>query len=433
MNQTNQTIPVEDQIFELQSNLEKTQWTLRDMATMGALIASIHDLEKILSVVMEMSIRMVEGEVGLIQLHENDELVTRVNWGVDDAIIKSIIYKDEEDIASYCFNKQEAVIETDFNQKLDYGPKIKSFLALPIKSRARCHGTILIINKSSGDSFTETDKSNLEMLMNFAAVSIDNSILLKESLARQKYEQELEIARQIQETILPDREAKIEGVDIGTAYFPAREVGGDFYDMITINESDFLFVIGDVSNKGVPAAMVMSAASAIIKTQLDRDLSVNPAKLVARLNNTLCSGIIKSHQMFITLFIARFNMDKRKLVYCNAGHLPPLLKKAVNGEIVELRSGGTFVGQFPDLEFKQGEISFEIGDSIFAFTDGLTEAENVSGEFFGMERARQVFSSIKDVTPGEFCVKVKEWINRFAEGASEDTVDDFTLVNLRIN
>jgi len=432
MTQANQTISVEDQIFELQSNLEKTRWTLRDMATMGALIASIHDLEKILSVVMEMSIRTVEGEVGLIQLSENNELVTRVNWGVDDAIIKSIIYKDNEDISSYCYNKQEAIIEADFNHKLEFGPKIKSFLALPIQSRAHCHGTVLIINKSTGDSFSEIDMSNLEMLMNFAAVSIDNSLLLKESLERQKFEQEMEIARQIQETILPDREAKIDGVDIGTAYFPAREVGGDFYDMIEINASDFLFVIGDVSNKGVPAAMVMSAASAIIKAQLDRDPSVNPAKLVARLNNILCSGIIKSHQMFITLFIARFNMEKRKLAYCNAGHLPPLFKKSENDEIVELKSGGTFVGQFPDLDFKQGEITFNTGDSIFAFTDGLTEAENVSGELFGTERVKQVFSTVKDVTPGEFCIRVKEWINRYAEGASEDTVDDFTLVNLRI-
>jgi sigma-B regulation protein RsbU (phosphoserine phosphatase) len=428
----NQTSSVEDQIFELQSSLDKTKWTLQDMAMMGTLIASIHDLETILSVVMEMSIRMVEGEVGLIQLLENDELISKVNWGVDDAIIKSIIYKDGEDISNYCFNKQEAVVEQDFSPKLEYGPQIKSVLALPIKSRARCHGTILIVNKATDGGFTENDKENLEMLMNFAAVSIDNSILLKESLAKQKMEQELEIARQIQETILPDNKAEIAGVDIGTAYFPAREVGGDFYDILKIGETDFLFVIGDVSNKGVPAAMVMSAASAIIKTQLDRDPSITPAKLVSRLNDILCSGIIKSHEMFITLFIARFDMEKRKLAYCNAGHLPPLFWVAEKEEIVQLRLGGTFVGQFPDLAYKQDEMEFAVNDSIFAFTDGLTEAESATGEFFGLERAIQVFSSVKDVSPSEFCLKVKDWVNCFAEGASEDTVDDFTLVNLRI-
>jgi len=84
------------------------------------------------------------------------------------------------------------------------------------------------------------------------------------------------------------------------------------------------------------------------------------------------------------------------------------------------------------MDYKQGEISFRANDIIFAFTDGLTEAENAQGEFFGLERAMQVFLSVKDVTPNEFCMKVKEWVNRFAEGASEDTVDDFTLVNLRI-
>jgi len=426
------TSAVEQHVFELQNSLDKTKWTLHDLATMGALITSIHDTETILSVVMEMSIRIVEGEVGLIQLYENNELVSKVNWGVDDAVIGSVVYKDGEDISTYCFYKQTAIIENDFNQKHEHGPQIKNILALPIKSRAQCHGTIIIINKATGDCFSEDDRINLEMLVNFAAVSIDNSILLKESLAKQKIEQELAIAKQIQETILPDSEVKIQGVEIGKVYIPAREVGGDFYDIINISDTDLMFVIGDVSNKGIPAALVMSATSAIIKTQLESSPQINPAELIARLNNILCNDIIKSHEMFVTLFIARFDLKKRRLVYCNAGHLPPLFWVADRKKVVELRLGGTFVGQFPDMAYKLGEMVFHKNDSIFAFTDGLTEAANTGNELFGTERTIQVFAAGQDLPPNEFCLKVKKIVNRFAEGASDDTVDDFTLVELKM-
>jgi sigma-B regulation protein RsbU (phosphoserine phosphatase) len=427
-----QEYSAEEQISELKFNLEKTRWTLQDLATMGAMITSIRDMDTILSVVMEMSIRMVEGEVGLIQLHENGELVSKVNWGVDDSVIRRIIYKDNENIADYCFNKQAAVVIENFDRKNDSGPNITTLASLPIKSRAKCHGVIIIINKTTGGGFTEEDKDSLEMLANFAAVAIDNSILLKESLKKQKIEQELAIARQIQKTILPDGKVNIDGVEIGTAYFPAREIGGDFYDIIKVTDSHFLVVIGDVSNKGIPAALVMAATSAVIKAELKRSPQITPSDLVANLNNILCDGIIKTYDMFVTLFIARFDLNIKRLTYCNAGHTPPLFWMAARKKVQDLRTGGTFVGQFPRVDYELGEMTFEEGDSVFAFTDGLTEASNVRNELFGMERAKQVFIAGQDVSAGEFCVKVKEWVNRFVEGAGEESADDFTLLEIKI-
>ncbi len=421
-----------NQIYELENRLQETRLKLRDLATMGALITSILDIETILSVVMEMAIRTVEGEVGLIQLSEAGELVTKINWGVDDTLTRSILYRDGEDIAGYCFHHQTAIVSDSFEKVPEFGATINSIVALPIKARARCHGVIVIINKTTGAVFAEEDKENLEILVNYAAVAIENSLLLKESLERQKIQQELEVARQVQETILPDSEIKIKGIDLGTIYCPAREVGGDYYDILKVNESEFFMVIGDVSNKGIPAAMVMSATAAIIRSQVAWSPDIKPSQLMSNLNDILCDRVIKNRDMFVTLFIAHFDLDKNKIIFCNAGHLPPLFWDADKREVRELKLGGTFVGQFPGVKYIEGETDIRPGDSLFAFTDGLTEAADNRNNLFGLNRVKEVFLMEKGLPSNRFCARVKEWIDRFREGANEDTFDDFTLLEIRI-
>lgn len=422
----------EDRIFELESKLEKSRLKVLDLATMGTLIASILDIDTILSVVMEMSIRMVEGEVGLIQLQEEDELCSKISWGVDDTLVKNITYKDNQDISSYCFKNQESIVLGKFDLNLPEGSNINSLLAVPIKSRARCHGVVVIINNTSGEDFADLDKTNLEMLVNFAAVAIDNSILLKETLTKQKIEQELAIARQVQNAILPASEIEIENIEFDMIYEPAREVGGDFYDIVKISDTEFLVIIGDVSNKGVPAGLVMAASAAIIKAGLRNNPNIALSDLMSDLNNLLCDGIIKSHDMFVTLFMARFDLHTGKISYCNAGHVPPLYWMTAKNEIAELRSGGTFVGQFPDIEYEEGELPISRGDRLFAFTDGLTEAEDINGNFFGIERARKIFISNKELPADQFCQDVKKWADRFREGTEKETFDDFTIFELKI-
>jgi len=224
----------------------------------------------------------------------------------------------------------------------------------------------------------------------------------------------------------------IENVEFGMIYQPAREVGGDFYDIVKMNDRDFLVIIGDVSNKGVPAGLVMAASAAIIKAELRNNPNIPLSDLINNLNNLLCDGIIKSHDMFVTLFIARFDLQSGKVSFCNAGHVPPLYWSAARNEVIELRSGGTFVGQFPEIRYKEGELPIGRGDRLFAFTDGLTEAEDINGNFFGTKRARQIFISKKELPADQFCKNVKEWADRFREGTKQETFDDFTIFELKI-
>jgi sigma-B regulation protein RsbU (phosphoserine phosphatase) len=266
--------------------------------------------------------------------------------------------------------------------------------------------------------------------LNFAAVAIDNANLLQQSLEKQKIEQELTIAKQVQQTILPDSEIEIEGVEIGTVYTPARFVGGDFYDIVKISNDEFFMIIGDVSSKGTPAAMLMAATMAIIRSEIQSRPEIEPAEAVSNLNNVLCAGIMRSTDMFVTLFISRFNQKQMKLTYCNAGHNFPLYWDSRKKDIRQLNRGGTFVGQFADFKYKNGECRIYPGDRLLAYTDGVTEAENTNREQYGTIRLEEAFIGASDIPPKEFCRNIKIWVDRFSEGAGDEPFDDFTIIEI---
>lgn len=421
-----------EQVNELEAKLEATQAQLRDVATMGAVITSIQEIDAVLSVVMDMSIRLVNGEVGLIMLAEGETLHLKIAWGLDEAFARRLSYRDNLDLPTYVFRSREPVMLNELCMTDDTGLQIDSIICLPIQTSKACLGVMMIVNKANGGNFDEADRDMLEMLINFAAVAIDNSNLIKARLVQQEQDRELAFARQIQETILPLDFTHVPGVEIGAAYFPMGEVGGDFYDVIALNDKEFVLVLGDVSSHGVPAALVMSATAGIIKTLLKENPDLAVSELAAQTNTLLADEIIKDKDMFVTLFLCRFRIDSGQLSFCNAGHLPGLFWDDGNNQIVELSDGGPIVGQFGGIPFKEGQRSIRPGDKLFLFTDGLTEAADADGNLFGRERVEQVYSTEMGLSPSEFCVRVKEWVDRYTEGAPEETRDDFTILQLRI-
>lgn len=426
-------IVTREELEELESSFEVQAARLSDLTVMGAVIASMHELDAVLSVVMDMSLRLVNGEVGLIMLEEKGELKVKIAWGVGGEFIETMIYEDNIDIASYCFKTAQPIILSKLEIISEEGITINSVIAAPIKKTGKCFGVLIIINKADGSDLSKLDKDNLEVLLNFVAVAVDNSILLKDKLKQQKIDQEMDIARQIQETLLPDELQEINGAEIGAIYFPAREVGGDFYDVIPIDDQRFLVVLGDVSNKGVPAALVMSAMSGILKSTILSEPHITVSKLVKRLNNIMAEQVIKDREMFVTLFVARFNLETKILTYCNAGHPPALYWEAETQTVSGLPIGGPILGQFAGYEYQQAERPIGSGDRLFLFTDGLTEAMDVDLNIFGTERVEQVFTAEIGLPPKEFCFKVKEWVDRFAVGAPEETFDDFTLLQVKVD
>lgn len=421
-----------DTVELLESRLLSKKGELRDLATMGAVITSIHDIAAILSVVIDMAVRLVKGEVGIILIEENGKLVAKGSWGINEQFIHTLEYKESLDLPTYVFEKKEIVILNDLKLKSEDGLVVDSVICLPIKTSSECYGALTIINKEDHGVFDSEDREILEMLLNFVAVAINNSILLKSKLAKQKMEQEIAIARQIQNTMLPTNIDSIEGVQIGAEYFPVGEVGGDFYDIIKINEDEFVAVIGDVSSKGVPAALVMSAAAGIIKSVLTDKPSFPMNELASEVNDILANGIIKDREMFVTMFFARFDLKNRKLTYANAGHLPGLFWNNSTNAVERLSDGGTFVGQFAGTVYSLGEKKLCPGCRLFLFTDGLTEAADSKNNLFGVLRTEEMFKSGIKYEPKDFCQRVKMIIDNFTVDCPEETLDDFTILQVLI-
>ncbi len=426
------TLSLENKYEELESKFAEHKANLHDLAMMGSVITSIHEINAVLSVVMEMSIRLVNGEVGGILLKEKDELIGKAVWGVDTDFLKNLMYTEEVNLATYCINNGETTVLQHLDVHSEEGMEIDSIICSPIQTSKTCYGALIVINKADGSDYTDDDKEMLEMLLSFVAVAIENSILMQERLARQKIEQEMAIAKQIQETILPQDTNHISGAEIGAVYFPANEVGGDFYDVVKLDDDTCVVIMGDVSNKGVPAALVMSAASAIIKSTLKQNKDISIAELANTTNTLLSEEIIKEREMFVTLFFCKFDFKNMKVTFCNAGHLPGLLWDNKEKKVIELAVGGPIIGQFPEINFKQGEQTISAGDRLFLFTDGLTEAADDTGQLFGRERAEHVLSVENHLPPKEFCLKVKDWIDDFTVGCAEDMVDDFTILQVKV-
>ncbi|RKX26628.1 MAG: hypothetical protein DRP45_03095 [Candidatus Zixiibacteriota bacterium] len=420
------------EIDTLEAELAVQQALLSDLSTMGTVVTSILDIDAVLSVTMDMALRLVDGEVGLVMIEEEGELKPKVTWGVGADFVKSLKYEDGLDLVTYCHERQETIILADLGIKSEEGIVLNTVMASPIRTRERGLGVMVMINKTSTGDFTEGDKENLLLLLNFVAVAVENAALVKDKLAQQKIQQEMAIAKQIQETILPQDIDSIEGVEIGAIYFPAREVGGDFYEVIKLDDQRLMVIIGDVSNKGVPAALVMSATSAVIKTTLEGQRSISVSELAIKVNELVAEQIIREREMFVTLFFCCFDLEQRKLTWCNAGHMPGLFWDDQERKVEELAEGGPILGQFSGIQYKQGVRDIAAGDRLFLYTDGLTEAMDSDDNLFGRERAEQVLTAEIGLPPKEFCHKVKEWVDRFAQGASEDTHDDFTIMQIKV-
>ncbi len=222
----------------------------------------------------------------------------------------------------------------------------------------------------------------IQTLTNLITVAIENKRLAKESLRQERFKKELELASEMQTAMIPTQLPRNEHVEMAGYYQPHQQVGGDYYDVVRLNEEEFIFCMGDVSGKGVTAALLMSNFQANVRTLLNyTDLSLE--ELLHELNykvNESAEG-----ERFITFFIGRYDLQEQELEYINAGHDPPLL--CYQGETRWLETGSPGLGMLDQLPFvKKGREKLAPGTIVVCYTDGVVELENEEGENFRSER-----------------------------------------------
>src|ERR671910_1284267 len=210
--------------------------------------------------------------------------------------------------------------------------------------------------------------------------------LEQEMSEREHLEQELRVARRIQQASLPEEVPTLEGWQISPFYRPAREVGGDFYDFFELEDGRVGVVVGDATGKGIPAALVSEATSNMLRAVAQALGSSSPGEVLERVNETLLARIPLN--MFVTCFYAILDLESGRLVCANAGHDPPYVRRS-GGDAEELRARGMPLGLMPGMSYEEGEISLREGESVLFYSDGLVDAHDLQRrEMFGFPRLR---------------------------------------------
>jgi sigma-B regulation protein RsbU (phosphoserine phosphatase) len=317
---------------------------------------------------------------------------------------------------------------------------------------------MLLVNSHSARHFFDDEMQLLEVLASQLAQTLERERLQQESLARQRLEQELDLARDIQASFLPNSRPSIRGYSLDAFYLPARQVGGDFYDFIYLPEKeggetpapmrdvDFYrtsrrgaqlapappptaerlgIVIADVTDKGVPAALFMALSRTLLRATASDG---RPPAAVMDQSNRLILADARAG-LFVTCFYAILDPRRHELTYADGGHNYPLLYHASIGEIEQLHARGIVLGIVPDPQFDQHSVRLEPGDLICFYTDGVTEAMNPERELFGEERLADVLRASHALSPREIIERITAAVVDFAQGQPQ--ADDVTIVVLK--
>ena len=304
----------------------------------------------------------------------------------------------------------------------------KYVLSIPIYIRDNLIGAMNFGEKPSGKAYSEEDIDLLKTLSSQAAISFENSRLQQEKISKQKIEEELQIARKIQMGLLPQSINSIEGIEISGFYNPATIIGGDFYDVIKLTDKKMLVVVADVSGKGIPAALYMSKVQAMI--QFAATIFPSPKEILIEVNKLIHQKIDK--KSFITTIVALFDLENMTVRICRAGHNPVIY--STNGKFQLLKNKGMGLGlesdKFFESHLEETEIKISENNLFVFYSDGLTEAMNLSREEFGTEKVLDIIKENRDNSCSSIQKEVISSVNSFRGNAEQN--DDITLVITKI-
>lgn len=299
-------------------------------------------------------------------------------------------------------------------------------LAIPLVSQGELVGLLNLGPRLSEQDYSPDDRGLLNTLATQAAPAVRVAQLVREQQAeartRERIEQELRIARIIQQTLLPQELPQLDGWQLGAYYQPARAVGGDFYDFLHFEDGRLGLVIGDVTDKGVPAALVMATTRSMLRTAAEHGIS--PGKVLERANNLLYPDI--PPKMFVTCLYAILDPSNGRLQYANAGHDLPYVSH--DGLATELRATGMPLGLMPDMRYEEKEVYMAAGDTLLLYSDGLVEAHNPERDMFSFPRLMSLVGQY-----GNTGALIEYLLNelRSFTGIGWEQEDDVTLVTLQ--
>jgi sigma-B regulation protein RsbU (phosphoserine phosphatase) len=319
---------------------------------------------------------------------------------------------------------EEFVIDRPLTPMTEILSRWSCRLVVPVVDRGELTAVMLLGEKVSGYKFTVEDVNLLATLSNQFAVAITNARLYQEAIEKQKLEEELNVARQIQRNLLPRTLPHSPHFEIAAFTQPSRQVGGDYYDFFVLPDGCLGMVIADVSGKGLGAALLVSQIQAILKAEVRHQRLI--AQAVAN-TNAFVSEITAAEQ-FATMVYAEYNSTTRELTYTNAGHNHPMLVRQ-DGRHERLDRGGLVLGVMPAVSYEVASVRLDPGDTVFFFTDGLSDLESPAGLDFGEERALELVVQHRALNADALAREIVREATTFSAG--DLGFDDLTIVVFR--
>lgn len=282
--------------------------------------------------------------------------------------------------------------------------------------------------RANNKPFTEADFNFLKSLSNLAVISIQKTYLLEERIEKERLEEELSIAKAIQNGLLPNPIPKVDGLDLSAITISSSQVGGDYFDIAQTPDSNHVFAIADVTGKGFPAALLMANLQSMLHVLLPVDITL--AEATERINNLIFKNT--PSDKFITFFWGKFLKDKQVFRYVNAGHNPPLHLPKNSDQFKELSKGGLLLGALQTMApYQETDVSLQSGDIVVFYTDGVNEAQDITGEFeFGEDRLKECIVKYRDKSAKFIQDQIIREVDQFTDGHQ---FDDLTLLIFKVS
>jgi sigma-B regulation protein RsbU (phosphoserine phosphatase) len=392
----------------------------------GVTISSSRDLNEVLSLILDRVRGVVEFDAGGIYLvdPEPSDIMALTTRGYDPDMEAQVKLKFGEGVVGWVAKNIEPVIIEDVSadsRYLNARDETRSEIVGPLIAGDHIVGVLNLESDRLG-AFTDEDLYLIKTFGSQAALAIERAKLHLEILEKRRLEGEIELARRIQKSFLPDELPEIPGFELSALNLPSAEVSGDYYDVIPIAEGQWGIVIADVFGKGIPASLVMASFRASLLAEIRNNYAITT--VLSKVNRLMWESV--EPERCVTAWYGVLDANAAVLTYSNAGHLYPIV---VNKDSVErLSEGGMLLGAIPDIPYNEDRIHLRSGDLLLFFTDGLTEAENKYGEAFGEERLVELALSVVDLACADIVKRIHGDIWDFSGGK---LIDDFTLLVLK--
>ncbi|HPG56877.1 MAG TPA: SpoIIE family protein phosphatase [Candidatus Wallbacteria bacterium] len=358
-------------------------------------------------------------------------LKAAIGFGNEDRPIENLVLDRKSPVVSKVIETSTPVLvkNVDEHDGLKAGEsvnyKTKSFVCVPIIITGHAVGALSLTDKENQENFTDDDLKAIVVFAGQISSNIEHLFSIETQMERRRLDKELEIASGMQKKLVPSGIKNIARYEIFGSYIPAKEVSGDYYDCIELDEKHLLLLVGDVSGKGVPAGLFMMTARTFLHTiiKYERDLS----RIMGFLNNYLTDN--SESTAYLTVFMSVLNIETGALEYVNGGHLSPYILKK-NKTLESLETKNLICGMFNDVVYDVGVTTIEPGDALFIFTDGITEAQAADESMYGDESLKTVIKSL-DATQSasEQVGRILKSVKDFVKDAPQS--DDITILSVK--